>query len=177
MVGDIRVVYRKFDDSLHWHMTARPLGEDEHGVWAGMPAMTTATRGFEPPITVRHASVILFPRGQWWTATFNDVPAETEIYCDVSTPPDWSQPDLVTMVDLDLDVSRTRSGAIVVHDEDEFAEHQGRYGYPTDVIAAAERATTWLRAALVANEPFASAYRSYLAVVAQPPIPTRKASP
>ena len=33
------------------------------------------------------------------------------------------------MVDLDLDVIRMRDGGIL-DDEDEFAEHQVRYGYP-----------------------------------------------
>ena len=72
------------------------------------------------------------------------------------------------MADLDLDVSRTRSGAIVLHDEHEFAEHQLKYGYPAEVIAAAERTAAWLRTALDGREPFASAYRAYLtAVLAQ----------
>ena len=32
MAGDVRVVYRKHDGSLHWHLMTRWLGEDEHGV-------------------------------------------------------------------------------------------------------------------------------------------------
>lgn len=168
MTGDIRVVYRKFDGSLHWHMSARLLGEDEHGVWAGLPAMTEATRGHEPPVIFRQASVMLFPRGQWWTAAFNDAPEPTEVYCDVTTPPHWPAPGEVTMVDLDLDVVRSRSGAVMLLDEDEFAEHRVRYGYPGDVIAAAHRTAAWLRTAVAGREPFASAYRAYLAgIVAQ----------
>lgn len=163
MADEIRLIYRKFDGALHWHMSGRLLGEDEHGVWVGLPAMTLATRGHEPPITFGHASVMLFPRRQWWTAAFNDAPEPTEIYCDVTTPPQWPRPDEVAMVDLDLDVARDRTGAIVVLDEDEFADHQVRYGYPADVIEAAERAATWLRAALSGREPFMSAYRGYLA--------------
>ena len=69
------------------------------------------------------------------------------------------------MADLDLDVSRTRSGAIVLLDEDEFAEHQLRYGYPAEVIAAAERTAAWLRTALDDREPFDHGYRAYLAAV------------
>ena len=39
------------------------------------------------------------------------------------------------MVDLDLDVVRHRdSGVAELLDEDEFLEHQRRYGYPDDVI-------------------------------------------
>lgn len=108
---------------------------------------------------------MLFPRGQWWTAAFNDTPAPTEIYCDVTTPPQWTAPGEVTMVDLDLDVLRDRNGAILLLDEDEFAEHRIRYGYPADVIATAEQTAGWLTTALAGLEPFATAYRAYLAAV------------
>jgi protein associated with RNAse G/E len=51
-------------------------------------------------------------------------------------------------------------------DQDEFAEHQVRYGYPPDVIAAAERAADQLHAALVnGTEPFAGGYRRWLELV------------
>jgi hypothetical protein len=72
------------------------------------------------------------------------------------------------MIDLDLDVSRWRdTGAVRVLDEDEFAEHQARYGYPDGVVAQAERTARWLLAAVSdGDEPFASAYRPWLAHVA-----------
>jgi uncharacterized protein len=55
---------------------------------------------------------------------------------------------------------------VIVVDEDEFAEHQVRYGYPADVISAAERATAWLLDAISAKaEPFGAAYRSWLEMV------------
>jgi len=165
MAGDVRVIYRKHDGSLHWHLTTTWLGEDEHGVWTGAAPRTVLRRGDEPQLILEHASVMLFPRAAWWTATFNDVPAITEIYCDITTPPHWPSASEVTMVDLDLDVSRTRTGVVKVHDEDEFACHQVRYGYPEDLIARSERAAAWLRRALTENlEPFATVYLTYLAV-------------
>jgi protein associated with RNAse G/E len=72
------------------------------------------------------------------------------------------------MVDLDLDVSRARTGVVKVHDEDEFACHQVRYRYPAELIAQAERAADWLRRALTENqEPFATVYLTYLALLAE----------
>ncbi|MGI9009304.1 MAG: hypothetical protein ACR2FU_24465 [Streptosporangiaceae bacterium] len=62
-------------------------------------------------------------------------------------------------------MSRTRSGEIVLHDEDEFAEHQARYAYPAEVITMAEQAAAWLRTALDGGEPSASAFRGYLAAI------------
>ncbi len=164
---DVGVVYRKYDGSLHWHQTMRHLGEDEHGVWLGADAGLPMQRGDEPPIVLEQASVRLIPDGVWWTATFRADPARTEIYCDIGTPPQWPSPAEVTMVDLDLDVLRLRADQrVIVVDEDEFAEHQVRYGYPADVISAAERAAAWLLDAISAKaEPFGAAYRRWLDIV------------
>jgi uncharacterized protein len=164
---DVRVVYTKYDGSLHWHQVMQYLGEDEHGIWLGGRAGSTTQRGDEPPIVLKQAFVGLIPEDQWWTATFNGDPAKTEIYCDIGTPARWPNPALVTMVDLDLDVLRVRADQrVIVVDEDEFAEHQLRYGYPPDVISEAERAAAWLLDAISAKaEPFGAAYLSWLEMV------------
>jgi uncharacterized protein len=160
---DVRVVYTKYDGSLHWHQTMRHLGEDEHGVWLGAPAGLIARKGDGPPVVIEQPHVMLFPQDAWWTAVFNGAPARTEIYCDISTPPQWPHPGEVTMVDLDLDVIRRRADQrVVLVDEDEFAEHQRRYGYPADVIRQAEHAAAWLQDAIAAGaEPFAGDYLSW----------------
>jgi uncharacterized protein len=161
----VRVVYRKYDGSLHWNLTMYRLGEDEHGVWLGAPADTSGRRGYEDPIIWPEPFVSLFPRDAWHTALLNAEPHEVAWYCDITTPPTW-QGDLVTMVDLDLDVVRRRDGVTYVDDEDEFAEHQVRYGYPADVVAAAERTCRDLYAVVAATrEPFADVGRSWLAKV------------
>jgi protein associated with RNAse G/E len=166
MAGEVRVVYRKYDGSLHWHMTMRWLGEDEHGVWTGAAPPSTMRRGDGPQVIFNHAQIMLFPRDAWWTAAFNDAPEQTEIYCDITTPARWPSADEVTMIDLDLDVRRTRGGPVELLDADEFAEHQIRYGYPAEVIRAAERSAAWLQVALAdRREPFSDVYRSYLALV------------
>jgi len=162
---DVRLVYTKYDGSLHWHITMRLLGQDKHGSWLGAPARHTARRGSEPPVTFDEAITVLVPRGQWWTATFYDAPFETEGYCDVSTPPMWRHPGEVTMVDLDLDVIWRRAGRqVVLLDEDEFAEHQVLYQYPAEVISRAQQTADWLQQAIKAEaEPFGSDYRPWLA--------------
>ncbi|WP_283134850.1 DUF402 domain-containing protein [Rhizohabitans arisaemae] len=161
----INVVYRKYDGSLHWHMTLRKLGEDEHGVWLGAPAGSTGQRGSEPPIVYTFPYVMLFPREGWWTASFNDVPHKTEIYCDVTTVPTWTD-DQVTMIDLDLDVLRRRDGTVFIDDEDEFAEHRVRYSYPPEIVGGARTACAWLFDS-VSNgaEPFASGYKKWLTLL------------
>lgn len=161
---DVRVVYTKYDGSLHWHQTMQYLGEDEHGSWLGAPPGMITQRGSEPPITMKQPTVSLFPDGQWWTATFNGEPWGADIYCDISTPPRWPNAGEVTMVDLDLDVVRIRADQrVLLLDEDEFAEHQVRYLYPAAVIRAAEAAAAWLQQAISGGaEPFASGFRAWL---------------
>lgn len=132
MTDGLRVVFRKYDGSLHWQLTLRRLGEDEHGIWAGAPAGATARRGSEPPVTIGHDHVLLFPPQAGWVARFNAEPYHTEVYCDLTTAPVWPARDEVTMVDLDLDVCRMRRDRSVrLLDEDEFAVHRLRYGIPT----------------------------------------------
>lgn len=170
---DVRVVYTKYDGSLHWHYTMQHLGADSHGVWLGAPAGTVSRRGSEPPIVIEHPFVMLIPAGdQWWTATFYAEPRPVEIYCDVGTPARWPHDGEVTMADLDLDVLRLRPrDQVLLDDEDEFAEHQVRYGYPAEVIRAAEQAATWLQAAITAGaEPFGTDYLAWLAQVTPPDV-------
>jgi uncharacterized protein len=168
MSRDVRVVYTKYDGSLHWHHTMRYLGSDAHGVWLGAPGGTSSQRGSEPPITLAQPWVQLIPAGdQWWSGAFNGEPATTEIYCDIGTPARWVSSAEVTMVDLDLDVVRMRAdGRVLLLDEDEFATHQVRYGYPAEVIRQAEHASAGLLAAISAREqPFTTDYRAWLEMV------------
>jgi len=165
---DVRVVYTKYDGSLHWNFTMRYLGEDEHGTWLGAPPGLVARRGHDHQMIVAEPHVLLFPRGEvWWTAVFNAEPARTEIYCDIATPARWPEPGEVTLADLDLDVVRRRADQrVAIVDVDEFAEHQHKYGYPAEVISAAEQTADWLRDAIIGGaEPFAGAYREWLARV------------
>ncbi|SEO10041.1 DUF402 domain-containing protein [Actinacidiphila rubida] len=165
--GLVRVDYHKYDGSLHWNLRMRRLGEDEHGVWLGLPANGITRKGHNPAVLVPEAHVILFPRGDWWTATFNDAPRKTEIYCDITTPPEWPSQDTVTMVDLDLDVLRKRGAdAPLLVDEDEFAEHQVRYGYPPDVVTAAQDAAERLMVAVRdGTGPFDGSHERWLHLV------------
>jgi aminoglycoside phosphotransferase (APT) family kinase protein len=160
-------VYRKYDGSLHWHMTTRRLGQDEHGVWLGLPGGGEMRKGSGPAVPLVHGQVLLIPHDAWWTASFNERPCWTEIYCDITTPPQWLGPNEVTAIDLDLDVIRRfDADTSELLDADEFAEHQVRYAYPPDVIEQAVRSADWLSRAVLAAEPFTTVYRRWLSQVA-----------
>jgi protein associated with RNAse G/E len=161
------VVYRKFDGSLHWHLTMRYLGEDEHGIWVGMRPGGVMRKGDGPEVPIPHANIGLLPHGVWWTAWFNGEPERVDTYCDITTPPQWVSEEEVTMIDLDLDVARVRAdGSVVLFDEDEFAEHRVKYGYPEEVAANAQAAAGWLQSAIASGaEPFSTVYKRWLALV------------
>jgi protein associated with RNAse G/E len=159
------VVYRKFDGRLHWHTTLRQLGEDEHGVWLGSPPGGAWRRDGGPWVTVHGPRLMVAPRDRWWTARFNSEPdSRTAVYCDVTAVPEWTAPDELTIVDLDLDVIRLRTtGEVSLLDADEFAEHRELFGYPPAVVDAALAASSWLLSA-VTNfvEPFGATPDRYL---------------
>jgi uncharacterized protein len=162
----VNVVFRKYDGSLHWNYLATRLGEDEHGVWLGAPLGTELRRGEAVMELAEMAHVVLLPRAGWWTAAFNAPPKRTEIYCDISTVPEWTSAEEVTMIDLDLDVLRRRTGLVELVDEDEFAEHQVRYAYPSELIRNARASADWLVTAVSdRREPFGTVYLDWLAQV------------
>ena len=160
----VRVIYRKYDGSAHRDYPARRLAEDDLGTWLGVVKGTESVYHGRPSVE-QIPFVLLVPHQGWWTAMFNPPPRTSEIYCDITTPARW-EGDVVHLVDLDLDVVRRRgSGVIELRDEDEFAEHRVRYGYPPEVVAAAEAEARRLHASLADTEPFATAFRKWLALV------------
>jgi protein associated with RNAse G/E len=166
-MSSVRLVYRKFDGSLHWNYAVTPLGEDEYGRWVGATTGTDVFRGTTRTGPVDAPHVLLLPRDAWWTACFNAAPHRTEIYCDIATVPHWADETEITAIDLDLDVIRRRTGEVILVDEDEFAAHQVKYDYPADVVAEARASAEWLLAAVGGRvEPFGARYRHWLDQVA-----------
>jgi protein associated with RNAse G/E len=166
-VTAVEVRFSKYDGRAHRHTVGQLLGEDEHGVWLGSPPGTLVHylyAGVEVP--GRSALVRLIPPGGWWTAIFFAGDREPAIYCDITMPAHWLGPAEVTFIDLDLDVEQYRDGRVVLLDEDEFAEHTSSLGYPPEVIVQASAAAQHVLAAIAAGqEPFRSAYLSWLSRV------------
>jgi protein associated with RNAse G/E len=162
----VQVVFLKYDGRLHRSYPALLLGEDDAGTWLGVVAGTPALVDGDRETFREEPYVLLVPKRAWWTAMFNAPPRRTEVYCDVTTPATWTGMSEVTVVDLDLDVRRRRWGDIERLDEDEFAAHRVEFGYPGEVVTAATEASLWLATALGnGTEPFATAFRPWLAQV------------
>jgi hypothetical protein len=114
-------------------------------VWVGVTAGTPLRRPGVEIASPQHFATLL-PRAGGFVATFYDeelrLPVTeggwgaVEVYVDIATTPVW-EGSTVSAVDLDLDVIRSRAGRTWVDDEDEFADHRLRYGYPDDLVRAA----------------------------------------
>ena len=63
----------------------------------------------------------------------------------------------MSAIDLDLDVVRRFTGEMFIDDEDEFADHQQLFGYPTDLVERVRTTADGLLEALrTGREPFAT---------------------
>lgn len=133
------ITFRKWGGHPHWAATgALPLGEDGHGRWYAIPPGTIFRRpGAE--FASHGIQVLLVPRGErWCVVTFYEPVAgyQWRLYTDIATPPEADATG-VRCVDLDLDVTQSFDGLVQVEDEDEFAAHRVRYGYPPEVVRGA----------------------------------------
>jgi hypothetical protein len=165
----VLVRYGKWGGGRHYEFTMSRLGEDEHGVWLGAPEGTTIRR----PGQVFPSStewVTCFAHATGLTASFHPLDRhDIATYVDITTVPEWSrdgdQPsDVVSMVDLDLDVVLRVNGELLIDDEDEFEEHRQSLGYPTEIVTLAKSTTAAVAAAIAAgDEPYGRVGQSWLA--------------
>ena len=157
-LGDpVRIEMTKWGDRPHWQIPGRWLGRDDQGDWIGIPAGTRMVRPGRDVLS-EFDQVGLVPSSdraddeRGWLATFHRSPSPVRVYVDMTTPPVWDGP-VIRAVDLDLDVVCGREGAVVVDDEDEFAEHRVAFGYPPEVVTLAEASRDRVYAAILAEEP------------------------
>ena len=168
--GDVVPVrFAKWGGRPHWEMDLRYLGSDRFGDWLGSPAGMPMRR---PGWTTRtHTEcAFLVPRDADFVASFNGRGVPTAIYVDVTDRP-WWDGDTVRAVDLDLDVVHAWDGTLLVDDEDEFAEHQLEFGYPRQVVDAAQRSCEAVVTAIArADEPWASVGHTWCAQAVDLPL-------
>lgn len=167
----VELRFTKYDGSPHWEYDLIVLGVDAYGVWLGG----------RPGDVCRRVGRVIDPGVHWvtlvptdgpWVATFNEPggPLRAGVYVDVTDTPRWHPvptprgPGLrMTCADLDLDVVRRFTGECYIDDEDEFAEHRVRYGYPAELIAATQAAAELLFAQVSEGvEPFGAVGPAWL---------------
>jgi len=141
-VAGSRILLRatKYDGTAHWIQPFRVVSDDGTLLVTQYRARTpiyTSRGEFRSPYDSR----VYFWRDRWYNIFRLSRPGCPLAlwYCNITTPPVFDGCQL-GYVDLDLDVAVKASGLIELLDEDEFEEHQRKYGYPEDVIAKAEQA-------------------------------------
>lgn len=144
--------WRKWDGSPHWEHECVYLGTDRWGDWVGQwDGARSARPGRE--MAAHGANVTLMPPGGEWAATFNAAPVRMWIYIDIAWDVRWDA-GVPTGIDMDLDVIRATDGrGVFIDDEDEWAEHAQRFGYPADVMARLEQIAADLQRRVAASTP------------------------
>ncbi|WP_104092252.1 DUF402 domain-containing protein [Arthrobacter sp. GMC3] len=151
---------RKYNGKAHWVVPGRYLGEDEFGHWIFQGTGEFIARPGAALYTSSDA-ILLVPHAGDWVATFYDDahPAGVELYIDLATEFSWQRirPAVIEfhMIDMDLDVIRTKDRGLYVDDEDEFAAHSVLMNYPAELCTRMESATASLVDAVAARQaPF-----------------------
>ena len=166
--GDaVRVVMSKWRDQPHWEFDCVFLGRDVHGDWLGIAAGTRMARPGATYVAPTAQVGLVPPAGtdedRGWLATFHDVGGPVRIYVDITTPPVWDGA-VVRAVDLDLDVVCGPTGRVWVDDEDEFADHRVRFGYPDGLARGAMASCDRVHAAVAAERaPYDGSATAWLA--------------
>lgn len=159
--GDLVVARnRKYDGGAHWVVPGRHLGTDQHGHWVFQGTHEFISRPGAALYTESDA-IFLIPHTGDWVATFFDAahPHGVELYIDLALDLQWHRirPDVVEfhMIDMDLDVVRTKDRGLFVDDRDEFAQHAVKFSYPQEICDRIEAACQALSEAVAAGHaPF-----------------------
>lgn len=130
----------KFDGAAHWIQPFQVVSDDGTLLVAQYRARTpiyTSRGEFRSPYDSR----VYFWRDRWYNVFRLSRPGcQLALwYCNITTPPTFDGCQL-GYVDLDLDVAVRPNGCIQLLDEDEFEEHQRKYGYPVETVEKAEAA-------------------------------------
>jgi hypothetical protein len=151
---------RKYDGSAHWVVPGRHLGSDEYGHWVFQGTHEFISRPGAALYTESDA-IMLIPYAGDWVATFFDDshPGGVELYIDLAIDLQWRRigSGVVEfhMIDMDLDVVRTKTRGLFVDDEDEFAQHSVELAYPEELCTRMELACAALtRTVAGGNAPF-----------------------
>ena len=161
----VRVIYRKYDGSAHRDYPARRLAEDDLGTWLGVAAGTgvglprPAVRGADPVRAAGSAPGLVDRHVQPAAADQRDLLRHHH-------PGPLGRATTVHLIDLDLDVVRRRRPA--------WWSCSTRTSSPSTGSGSAIRPRWWpqaeaaarrLYASLADTEPFATAFRKWLALV------------
>lgn len=171
-VGDpVRIQMMKSDGERSWTWSGSVVAETSDGMWLlTEPGPDAAFDKHEKHVMLHTPMLTLVPRHAWWVARFygpapftlfDGRKSRIEIYVDVAKPAEWRLGHdgswLVRAVDLELDAVRALQDdgtrLVWLEDEDEFQDAIEKYGYPAEVIKAAQQSAKERLAALRDQTP------------------------
>ena len=159
----VRVLSTKYDGSLHNDYEAFVIVEDEPAsdeiagclrlyVPRGTP-LRSYRGDFGTPVDF---TALFWPGGAPWFNVYHnhwtDERYTIATYVNVSLPAEFDG-ETIRWVDMDLDIVVRAGGMVQLADEDEFAEHLERFGYPEDVVSGSRAAASELMRLAAAGEP------------------------
>lgn len=164
---------QKYDRAPHMEWPATLVGQSPSRIvcYAGPETIVTHHSKGLQFVLGRHALCVYEP-DVWFNTMFDydDHGDLLEVYCNVALPYAF-EADLLTWVDLDLDVVLTPGSDAFVADEDEFVEHARHFGYPETVVANARAAASLLLDRYV-RRVYPFAWRTFAAALTGLEVPT-----
>ncbi len=136
MAGErIQIASTKYDGSLHYEYGAT-LEHVEDGLVRCTVLRGEPWVGYRGEGQIQGTFTVLFFSDRWFNVFHNHTPAGNRgilSYANVATPATFDG-DVVRWTDLDVDIVVSERLGVTVDDDDEFEEHQTRFGYPADLI-------------------------------------------
>ena len=136
MAGErIQIASTKYDGSLHYEYGAT-LEHVEDGLVRCRVLRGEPWVGYRGEGQIQGTFTALFFSDRWFNVFHNHAPAGNRgilSYANVATPATFDG-DVVRWTDLDVDIVVSERLGVTVDDDDEFEEHQTRFGYPADLI-------------------------------------------
>lgn len=132
----------KYDGSLHYRYGATLVREQPNLLMVYVSPGTPIESYRGATIATHHSLQLYWSDRQYnlhvsWYADWRP----RLHYINVASPAAWPN-DSIHFIDLDLDVIwRSETGEVILDDEDEFALHQVRFGYPPDLIERCQRSS------------------------------------
>lgn len=129
------VQVKKYDGSLHYEWTSRLIDDNDERIllYAG-PGRTLQHYTRQACYTYHSHSLECFMRQDGFTVQLDLEPdGAIRHYSNIGLVPRLDG-NIITFIDLDLDLVADRGGEWRLVDEEEFAANQVRFGYPDDVV-------------------------------------------
>jgi len=143
----------KYDGSMHYRYDCTVVVDEGDRLLAFAPAGTPMHSYRGRHSTGRHFLRVHDTEHYWnlevmWEPDWRP----SKHYVNIAMPSTWDDGTL-RFVDLDLDISWWSDGRVLLLDEDEFAEHRVRFGYPPWVVRRAWEAVDEVRSMISTRMP------------------------